>query len=159
MYIHVYKFTNWYIHVYTFHEKYEHVCTMYMICLYYSIVYTWFIHVYTLYIHVYAEVSGFQMCTRHPGNYARAKGGPQKAHFFCFFPGPAALPFALLAAGLAGAASSPPGSNASSSSSSSTPPPPQRRRLRRGLLAWRRRVRGLLALSAMGPTVQDLQDW
>ena len=61
MYIHVYKFTNRYIHVYTFHEKYEHVCTMYMICLYYSIVYTWFIHVYTLYIHVYAEVSGFQM--------------------------------------------------------------------------------------------------
>ena len=58
MYIHVHKFTNWYIHVYTFHEKYEHVYTMYMICLYYSIVYTWFIHVYTLYIHVYTCLSG-----------------------------------------------------------------------------------------------------
>ena len=33
------------------------------------------------------------------------------------------------------------------------------RRLRRVLSAWRRRVRGILALSAMELTVQDLQDW
>ena len=118
-----------------------------------------------------------------PWQLCQGKRWPTKAHFFCFFPGPAALPFALLAAGLAAAAPSAPGSDVSSSSSSTPPPPPPlpsplpsppsppppppspaaaaAAAVARAscLAASRSRTSCLVSDSRMGLTVQDLQDW
>ncbi len=44
------------LHVYTFHIKNEHVWTMYMICMYYSIVHTRHIHGSDLYSSVYTRL-------------------------------------------------------------------------------------------------------
>ncbi len=61
MYIHVYKLTEMYIHAYKFPYMYAHVWTMYMTCMYYTIVHIRLIHGSDMYVHVYARWVGFQM--------------------------------------------------------------------------------------------------